>query len=159
MRSRRSTNLPFGTLRERVASPALIVQATKYRTSRLWAKLEAANGHKIKPDGTHIVAAKHSVVQLDANDNLLKVIASEFNGKPLKYPNDITIDEQGGFYFTDSGDSNRLSSFSSNSPKNGRTGSYDVLSPKKVGQEGGSMSMQLSLSLSYPSSIDITLHS
>ncbi len=73
---------------------------------RLWAKVEGANGHKIMPDGTHIVAAKNSVVQLDANGNLLKVVASEFNGKPLQYPNDITIDKQGGFYFTDSGDSN-----------------------------------------------------
>lgn len=75
-------------------------------TYRLWARVEGANGHKIMPDGTHIVAAKNSVVQLDTNGKLLKVVAKEFNGKPLQYPNDITIDPQGGFYFTDSGDSN-----------------------------------------------------
>ncbi|OKH53641.1 gluconolaconase [Scytonema sp. HK-05] len=73
---------------------------------RVWAKVEGANGHKIMPDGTHIIAAKNSVMQLDANGKLLKVVVNEFNGKPLEYPNDITIDEQGGFYFTDSGDSN-----------------------------------------------------
>jgi len=70
---------------------------------RIWAKVPGANGHKIMPDGTHIVAAKNSVVQLDANGKLLKVIAKEFNGKPLVYPNDITVDPQRGFYFTDSG--------------------------------------------------------
>lgn len=72
---------------------------------RLWAKVPGANGHKILPDGTHIVAAQNSVVQLDGNGKLLKVVAKEFNGKTLVYPNDITIDPQGGFYFTDSGDS------------------------------------------------------
>lgn len=73
---------------------------------RIWAKVDGANGHKIMPDNTHIVAAKNSVVQLDANGKLLKVVAKEFKGKPLQYPNDVTIDPQGGFYFTDSGDSN-----------------------------------------------------
>lgn len=70
---------------------------------RLWAKVDGANGHKIASDGTHIVAAKNSVVQLDTQGKLLKVVAKEFNGKLLQYPNDITIDPQGGFYFTDSG--------------------------------------------------------
>ncbi len=75
-------------------------------TQRLWAQIPGANGHKLMPDGTHIVAAQNSVVQLDANGKLLAVVAKEFNGKPLVYPNDISIDPQGGFYFTDSGDSN-----------------------------------------------------
>ncbi|WP_313954428.1 SMP-30/gluconolactonase/LRE family protein [Anabaena subtropica] len=74
---------------------------------RIWAKVPGANGHKIMPDGTHIIAAKNSVVQLDADGKLLKVVAKEFDGKPLQYPNDITINpEEGGFYFTDSGNSN-----------------------------------------------------
>lgn len=75
-------------------------------SSRIWAKVQGVNGHKILPDGSHIVAAKNSVLQLDANGNPLKIIADRFNGKPLIYPNDITVDPQGGFYFTDSGDSN-----------------------------------------------------
>ncbi len=75
-------------------------------TRRLWAQVPGANGHKIMPDGTHIVAAQNSVVQLDASGKLLAVVAKEFNGKPLVYPNDVTIDPQGGFYFTDSGDAN-----------------------------------------------------
>ncbi|MBO3459390.1 SMP-30/gluconolactonase/LRE family protein [Aetokthonos hydrillicola Thurmond2011] len=70
---------------------------------RIWARVPGANGHKIMPDGTHIVAAKNSVVQLDANGKLLKVVAKEFKGKPLIYPNDLTLDTRDGFYFTDSG--------------------------------------------------------
>jgi gluconolactonase len=73
---------------------------------RLWAKVTGANGHKILPDGTHLVAAQHAVVQFDATGKLLQVIAKEFQGKPLQYPNDITVDPQGGFYFTDSGNTN-----------------------------------------------------
>ncbi|MBP5976275.1 SMP-30/gluconolactonase/LRE family protein [Brasilonema sp. CT11] len=76
------------------------------RRSRIWAKVPGANGHKIMPNGTHIVAAQNSVVQLDSNGKNLKVIAKEFNGKPLVYPNDITIDSNTGFYFTDSGSAN-----------------------------------------------------
>ena len=74
------------------------------RRSRIWAKVPGANGHKIMPDGTHIVAAQNSVVQLNSNGTNLKVIAKEFNGKPLVYPNDVAIDSTNtGFYFTDSG--------------------------------------------------------
>jgi gluconolactonase len=84
-----------------------ITVVTPQGLTKIWAKVPGANGHKIMPDGTHIVAAKNSVVQLDTNGKLLKVIAKEFNGKPLEYPNDITIDSTAGsFYFTDSGNSN-----------------------------------------------------
>jgi gluconolactonase len=72
-------------------------------SSRIWAKVEGANGHKILPDGTHIVAAKNAVVQLDADGKILKTVAKKFDDKALIYPNDITVDPQGGFYFTDSG--------------------------------------------------------
>ncbi len=75
--------------------------------SRIWATVSGANGHKILPNGTHIVAAQNSVVQLDANGKLIKVVAKAFNGKPLVYPNDITIAQQeNAFYFTDSGSAN-----------------------------------------------------
>ncbi len=70
---------------------------------RIWAFVAGANGHKINSQGTHIVAAENSVVQLNADGEVRNVIR-EFDGKPLLYPNDITVDPQGGFYFTDSGD-------------------------------------------------------
>ncbi|MBD2088881.1 SMP-30/gluconolactonase/LRE family protein [Microcoleus sp. FACHB-1515] len=71
---------------------------------QVWAEVEGANGHKILPDGTHLVAAKSGVVQLNEDGSLLKVVADRFQDQPLIYPNDLTIDPQGGFYFTDSGD-------------------------------------------------------
>jgi gluconolactonase len=84
-----------------------ITVVTPEGLTKIWAKVPGANGHKILSDGTHLVAAKNSVLKLDANGKLLKVIAKEFNGKPLEYPNDITIDSPAGsFYFTDSGKSN-----------------------------------------------------
>ena len=73
---------------------------------RIWSQVRGANGHKIMPDGTHLVAAQNSIVQLDAKGKLLKVVVKEFNGKPLQSPNDLSLDLQGGFYFTDAGDSN-----------------------------------------------------
>lgn len=106
---------------------------------RLWAKVLGANGHKIMHDGTHIVAAKNSVVKLDTNGNLLKVIAKEFNGKPLEYPNDITIDKQGGFYFTDSGNSD------SQTPN----GAIYYVSPKEE-------MTQVAHGLDYPNGIVLT---
>ncbi|MBF2067279.1 MAG: SMP-30/gluconolactonase/LRE family protein [Calothrix sp. C42_A2020_038] len=72
---------------------------------RIWASVAGANGHKIDAQGTHIVAAEKSLVKLDANGEVIEVIR-EVDGKALLYPNDITIDPEGGFYFTDSGDRN-----------------------------------------------------
>jgi gluconolactonase len=61
------------------------------------------NGHKILPDGTHIVCAsnKSAIWHLDANGKYLGDASRECDGKPLKEPNDITLDSYGGFYFTD----------------------------------------------------------
>ncbi|NEQ28793.1 MAG: SMP-30/gluconolactonase/LRE family protein, partial [Microcoleus sp. SIO2G3] len=46
--------------------PGRISVLTPTGDCRIWAQVEGANGHKILPDGTHIVAAKNAVVQLDA---------------------------------------------------------------------------------------------
>ena len=72
--------------------PGTITVLTPDGFSRVWATVPGANGHKIMPDGTHIVAAQNSVLQLDTNGKLLKVVAKEFNRKPLRYPNDITVE-------------------------------------------------------------------
>ncbi|HKQ51072.1 MAG TPA: SMP-30/gluconolactonase/LRE family protein [Pyrinomonadaceae bacterium] len=74
----------------------------------VWAKTGAPNGHKILGDGTHLVCdgKEHAVLRLDANGQLLGKAASEFDGKPLRAPNDLTLDPKGGgFYFTDPGGS------------------------------------------------------
>ncbi len=65
------------------------------------------NGHKILPDGTHLVCAskKSAVWRLDAAGRFLSVASFECDGNPLRAPNDLTLDSHGGFYFTDPGGS------------------------------------------------------
>lgn len=78
-------------------------------TSRVWATTGAPNGHKILADGTHLVcdASHHAVLKLDATGKRLANASDTCNGKPLRGPNDLTLDTpNGGFYFTDPGDSN-----------------------------------------------------
>lgn len=76
-------------------------------TNRIWAVTGDPNGHKVLADGTHLVAnrSKQEVLHLDADGKILGVVAKEFNGKPLRAPNDLTLDRRGGFYFTNPGNS------------------------------------------------------
>src|SRR5512133_1491888 len=64
-----------------------------------WAKIGAPNGHKVLPDGTHLVcdASRHAVVHLAADGSILGNAAAASDGKPLKAPNDLTLDSHGGF--------------------------------------------------------------
>ncbi|QDU81716.1 Lactonase drp35 [Polystyrenella longa] len=73
----------------------------------VWANLGAPNGHKVLADGTHLVcdASMHAVLHLDANGKVLGNASSECNGTPLRGPNDLSLDPEGGFYFTDPGGS------------------------------------------------------
>ena len=73
----------------------------------VWATTGAPNGHKILADGTHLVcdASQHAVLHLDADGKLLPHASSACDGKPLRGPNDLTLDPRGGFYFTDPGGS------------------------------------------------------
>jgi gluconolactonase len=76
--------------------------------AKVWAKTGAPNGHKILPDGSHLVCdgSQHAVLHLDAAGKIIGQAASEYDGKPLRAPNDLTLDPKGGFYFTDPGGSN-----------------------------------------------------
>jgi gluconolactonase len=74
----------------------------------LWAETGAPNGHKILADGTHLVcdASHHAVLRLDADGKQLEPASKECDGKPLRGPNDLTLDTaHGGFYFSDPGGS------------------------------------------------------
>ena len=73
----------------------------------VWAKTDAPNGHKILANGTHLVCDTGAVRHLDASGKRLPDASNECEGKPLRAPNDLTIDPKGGFYFTDPGGSNR----------------------------------------------------
>jgi len=77
-------------------------------TPSTWAKTGAPNGHKILANGTHLVcdASQHAVLLLSASGKLLGASSWVCNGKPLRGPNDLTLDvENGGYYFTDPGGS------------------------------------------------------
>ena len=74
----------------------------------VWAQTGAPNGHKILADGSHLVCdgSRRAVLHLDAAGKILGEASSECDGKPLRAPNDLALDPQGGFYFTDPGGSN-----------------------------------------------------
>ncbi len=76
--------------------------------SETWAETGAPNGHKILADGTHLIcdASQHAILHLDALSRQMAPEAKESDGKPLRGPNDLTLDTpNGGVYFTDPGGS------------------------------------------------------
>ncbi|HEX7174477.1 MAG TPA: SMP-30/gluconolactonase/LRE family protein [Pyrinomonadaceae bacterium] len=74
-----------------------------------WSVTGAPNGHKILADGTHLVCdgSQHAVLRLDSAGKVMGKASSECDGKPLRAPNDLTLDQRGGFYFTDPGGSGK----------------------------------------------------
>jgi gluconolactonase len=84
-----------------------VYRVTSDGSATVWAKTGAPNGHKILPDGTHLVCdgSQHAVLRLDAAGKVLDKASSECDGKPLRAPNDLSLDPKGGFYFTDPGGS------------------------------------------------------
>lgn len=87
-----------------------ITQFTVDGKQKVWAETGAPNGHKILADGTHLVcdASQHAVLHLSADGKLLPHASNECDGKPLRGPNDLTLDvANGGFYFSDPGDSSK----------------------------------------------------
>ena len=85
----------------------VITMVTSDGGHRVWAETGAPNGHKILADGTHLVcdASHHAVLRLDSKGNMMEPASQECDGKALRAPNDISVDVDGGFYFTDPGGS------------------------------------------------------
>jgi gluconolactonase len=74
----------------------------------VWAETGAPNGHKVLADGTHLVcdASHHAVLHLAPDGKQLEPASKACDGKPLRGPNDLTLDTaNGGFYFSDPGGS------------------------------------------------------
>ncbi len=86
----------------------VIYRVAREGAAQVWAKTGAPNGHKILPDGTHLVCdgSQRAVLRLDRTGKIIGKAASGYDGKPLRAPNDLTLDPRGGFYFTDPGGSN-----------------------------------------------------
>jgi gluconolactonase len=68
-----------------------------------WLQLHIPNGHKILPDGTHWVAGDGTLVHVAPDGRVLDSITSDGVGRPLRRPNDLALDGDGGFYFSDPG--------------------------------------------------------
>ena len=68
-----------------------------------WAAIEEPNGHRILPDGRHLIAAKGGVYRFSAAGRLLDTLASHNGPDRLRNPNDLAVDGAGGVYFTDPG--------------------------------------------------------
>jgi gluconolactonase len=86
----------------------VIVQFTLDGQGNVWAETGAPNGHKILADGSHLVcdASQHAVLHLSSDAKLLEPAPRACDGKPLRGPNDLTLDTpNGGFYFSDPGGS------------------------------------------------------
>ena len=85
-----------------VSHPPFISKIAPDGTVTPWAKTGHPNGHKILADGTHLVADQQ-VLQLNADGVIMGVAASTCGAHLTRKPNDISIDPDGGFYFTDPG--------------------------------------------------------
>src|SRR6478736_227600 len=53
---------------------------------QVWARVVEPNGHRILPDGTHLIAAKGAVLRLGSDGRLLDTLASQFGAEPLRNP-------------------------------------------------------------------------
>jgi gluconolactonase len=70
-----------------------------------WATTGAPNGHKILPNGQHLVCdgSRHAVLRLNETGQVIDSAASGASGDlDIRTPNDLSLDPPGGFYFSDS---------------------------------------------------------
>lgn len=82
-----------------------IIRFSPTGESSVWATLSSPKGHRIEPEGTHLVCdvERRSVVRLSFEGKLVGVAAKDCDGAPFRAPYDIAVDPKGGFYFTDPG--------------------------------------------------------
>lgn len=71
----------------------------------IWASTGNPNGHKVLADGTHLVCDReqHAVLHVGPDGEILGPAAAMCEGRPVPEPNDLTLDREDGFYFTDPG--------------------------------------------------------
>lgn len=93
-------NLFFTTL-----AGGKIVKIDARGHSSVWAESSCPNGQRILSNGDHLVcdSREGKVIRFDASGKKTGDAASgECGGMTIRTPNDLAIDEDAGFYFTDS---------------------------------------------------------
>lgn len=63
------------------------------------------NGAKFLPNGKMVIADHNGLLEYDPETQQFEVLVDSFNEQPLTSLNDLSIDSQGGIYFTDMGPS------------------------------------------------------
>lgn len=88
-----------------VSHKARIVRFSPTGETSVWTTLSSPKGHRIEPEGTHLVCdtERRAVLRLSFDGKLIGVAAKECDGAVLRAPYDIAVDPKGGFYFTDPG--------------------------------------------------------
>ena len=82
-----------------------IVRFSPSGESSVWATLASPKGHRIEPEGTHLVCdvERRSVLRLSFEGKVVGVAAKDCDGTPFRAPYDISVDPRGGFYFGSTG--------------------------------------------------------
>ena len=82
-----------------------IVRFSPTGETSLWTTLSSPKGHRVEPEGTHLVCdtERRSVLRLSFDGKVIGVVAKECDGAALRSPYDIAVDPKGGFYFSDPG--------------------------------------------------------
>ena len=70
-----------------------------------FARPGSPKGDVVLPDGQHIVcdATQRAILKIDAAGNVVEKLATKSDGYYLRAPKDVTVDAQGGIYFSDPG--------------------------------------------------------
>lgn len=82
-----------------------IVRFSPTGETSVWTTLSSPKGHRIEPEGTHLVCdiERRAVLRMSFDGKLIGVAAKECDGAALRAPYDIAVDPTGGFYFSDPG--------------------------------------------------------
>jgi gluconolactonase len=80
-----------------------VYRLTAGKPPERWLDLRMPNGHKVLADGSHVIAGEGTIVHVSPDARILDSLSADTNGVPFRRPNDIALDGNSGFYFTDPG--------------------------------------------------------
>lgn len=82
-----------------------IVRFSPTGETSVWTTLSSPKGHRVEPEGTHLVCdtERRAVLRLSFDGKVVGTAAKECDGTALRAPFDVAVDPKGGFYFTDPG--------------------------------------------------------